>query len=339
VSTEDDRREPPAFWPAGGEAPEEGEEGAIPEGLVVEEDWGPEHRSGFVALVGRPNVGKSTLLNAWMGVRLAPVTPKPQTTRTNLLGILTRPDAQLIFVDTPGIHLPRTRLGEYMVQAASEAIPDADVVLCVVDVSEPPDAGDREVAARVAGLEAPVILVLNKIDLLTGEALAARWAEYAALGEWHEVIGVSATAGTNLDVLLEHTIALLPLGPRYYPEEQLSDRQERFVVAELIREQALLALEQEVPHALAVVVEEFKERDKGGLYIAANLYVEKDSQKGIVIGRGGRMLKEIGRRAREAIEGFVGQPVYLELWVKVRKNWRKDPRSLREFGYDVRDLE
>jgi len=338
VSTDEERQPPPDFWPEEDALPEEAGE-AVPEGLVVEEDWGPDHRSGYVALVGRPNVGKSTLLNAWMGIKLAPVTPKPQTTRTNLLGILTRPDAQLIFVDTPGIHLARTKLGEYMVRSAEDAIPDADVVLCVVDVSDPPGGSDREVAARVSAVQAPVILVLNKIDLLTGDALAERWAEYQALGEWHEMIGVSATEGTNLDVLLEKTVALLPLGPRYYPEEQLSNQQERFVVAEIIREQALVALDQEVPHAVAVLVEDFKEREGGGVYIAANIYTEKASQKGIVIGRGGRMLKEIGRNARREIEGLVGQRVYLDLWVKVRKNWRKDPRSLREFGYDIRDLE
>ncbi len=328
---------PPEGDPAEGGTPPDSGESALPPGLVIEEDWGADHRSGYVALVGRPNVGKSTLMNAWVGVKLAPVSPKPQTTRTNLLGILTRPEAQLVFVDTPGIHLPRTRLGEYMVQMAVSTLADADVIVFVVDATEPPDAGDREVAANLAGLSAPVILALNKIDLITGQPLLERWAAYQALGAWAEIIGISATEATNLDVLLEMVIARLPLGPRYFPEEQLSDQQERFMVAELVREQALRALEQEVPHALAVVVDEFKEREKGGVYIAASIYTEKDSQKGIVIGQGGRMLREIGRRAREDIQRFLGQRVYLDLWVKVRKNWRSDPRALRYFGYDVPD--
>jgi len=262
------------------------------------------------------------------------VSPKPQTTRSNLLGILTRPDAQIIFVDTPGIHLPRTALGEYMVQEATGILDDADVILFVADLGHDPDTGDREVAARLADRAPAVILVLNKVDAVSPSVLAERWAAYQALGSWAEAIAISATEGTNLDLLLEAVVVRLPRGPRYFPAGQLSDRRERDVVADLVRAQALNTLEQEVPHALAVVVDEFRDRDNGSAYIAATIYVEKDSQKGIVIGQRGRTLKAIGARARRDIEAFLGRPVFLELWVKVRRNWRRDRDALRELGYD-----
>lgn len=321
------------------------EEGSLPEGegtlpdedAVVREDWKAGHRSGFVALLGKPNVGKSTLLNAWLGVKLAPVSPKPQTTRANLRGILTREDAQVIFVDTPGIHEPRGKLGELMVRSAQSTIPDADVLVFLVDAAEPPDAADVAIASELGRAEAPAILALNKVDLLIGEELDARRAAYEALGEFAEVLAVSATEGTNVGALLEAIIGRLPPGPRYYPAEQLSDQQERFIAAELVREQVMRALEQEVPHATAVVVQDFEERESGLLYISAYIYTEKESQKGIVIGHRGRTLKGIGRAARADLEAFFGRRVYLDLWVKVRKNWRRDDRSLREFGFDVRD--
>jgi GTP-binding protein Era len=294
----------------------------------------PGHRSGFVAVVGKPNVGKSTLVNAWMGVRLAAVSPKPQTTRNRLLGILTRGDAQVIFVDTPGIHQPRTALGEYMVAQARRAVPDADLALFMVDVSTSPDRADEEVARLVAGaVQIPAVLVMNKVDLLSDEERAERLAAYEALGQFDAVYAISALHGENLEALLAEVIGLLPEGPRFYPPDQLTDQQERFVAAEMIREQALHHLEQEVPHALAVVVQDFVERDDGLLSITANLYTERDSQKGIVIGRGGAMLKQIGTSAREALEAFFGCRVYLELWVKVRKNWRRDPKMLQQLGY------
>lgn len=306
------------------------------EDALVQEDWGPEHRSGFVAILGKPNVGKSTLLNRWLGVKIAPVSPKPQTTRANLRGILSRDDAQIIFVDTPGIHEPQTKLSEFMVRSAQSAIADADVLVFIVDASQPPDNADRLVASAAAAAGSPVLLALNKVDLVSPDDLARRLEEYAALGRFEEIVPISATAGTNADALLEMVIARLPLGPRYYPREQISDQQERFIAAEMIRERALHVLQQEVPHSLAVVVDEFKERENGVLYISAYLYTEKESQKGIVIGRDGRMLKEIGRTAREALEAFFGRKVYLDLWVKVRKNWRRNENDLREFGFDVR---
>jgi GTP-binding protein Era len=295
---------------------------------------GPEHRSGFVALVGKPNVGKSTLLNAWLDFKLAPVSPKPQTTRDRLLGILTRENAQAVFVDTPGIHEPRSKLGEYMVNQARRAIPDADVVLFMVDASERPSRADQEVASLLRGLRnVPVILALNKADLLFEYERETRLAEYQALGEFRQAVFISALEGTQRDDLLEEVIALLPLGPRYYPEDQVTDAQERFVAAEMIREQALRLLEKEVPHALAVLVQEFKERPNDVIFISATLYTEKESQKGIVIGRNGATLKRIGQDARVVLEEFFGRKVYLELWVKVRKNWRRNEVFLRQLGY------
>ena len=302
--------------------------------LIDTEELPPDHRSGFVALVGKPNVGKSTLLNAWMGVKLAPVSPKPQTTRSRLLGILTRPDAQLIFVDTPGIHKPRTKLGDYMVTTAKKAIPDADVILFLVDLSTPPTDEDRQVARIIAAHKRiPAILAMNKADLLGADRLRRRRAEYEALGTFEDVFCISALYGQGLDELLARILSLLPLGPRYYPEEQISDQPERIIAADLIREQVLIHLRQEVPHAVAVTVQEFTERPNGMLYISAYIYTERPTQKAIVIGRGGTMLKKIGQDARMALEAFFERRVYLELWVKVRKNWRKDEYSLREFGY------
>ncbi|MFH1085670.1 MAG: GTPase Era [Chloroflexota bacterium] len=296
----------------------------------------PDHRSGYVALVGKPNVGKSTLLNAWLGYRLMAVSPKPQTTRNALLGILTRPDAQVIFVDTPGVHTPRSKLGEYMVQSARRALPDADVVLWLVDLAGPPDALDEQVAALVGALEdTPVLMALNKADLAAPGALAERFAAYQALGDF-PAAAVSALTGAGLPELLESVVARLPQGPRYYPEDQLSDQQERFIASELVREAVMRLLEYEVPYASAVLVNEFKERENGVLFIAATIYTERDSQKGIVIGRGGAMLKRIGSLARANLEEMFGTRVYLELWVKVHKNWRSDAQALRDLGYSTR---
>lgn len=292
------------------------------------------HKSGFVALVGKPNVGKSTLMNRWMGVRVAAVTPKPQTTRTRLQGILTRDDAQIVFVDTPGIHRPRTALGEYMVDAARQAVPDSDLVLFMVDLSAPPSPADEHVANLVAQyVSIPAILVMNKADLVSAEDLAARREAYAALGQFDHLAVISATEGQGVDALLDLVLERLPEGPRFYPPDQLTDQPERFIAAELVREQVLLHLRQEVPHAVAVLVQEFRQRENGILYIAADIYTERESQKGIVIGAGGSMLKRIGSAARASLEDFFGQQVYVELWVKVRKDWRTNETFLRQLGY------
>jgi GTP-binding protein Era len=297
----------------------------------------PDHRSGFVAVIGRPNVGKSTLMNGLVGQKVAIVSPKPQTTRSRILGILTREDAQVIFVDTPGLHRPRHKLGKAMVAAATRAIPDADTVLFVTDVSVRPTAEDRMIAALIERhTESPVILVLNKMDLLPAEKVKPHTQSYWELVPDHrEWIMTIATKGTNLDKLLEMIVATLPEGPRYYPGDQVTDQTEREIAAELVREQVLRRTRQEIPHAAAVVVEEFKERENDVIYVAANIYVEKESQKGIVIGRGGEMLRQIGAAARHEIERMTGGQVYLDLWVKVRKGWRRDERELRRLGYDI----
>jgi len=294
----------------------------------------PGHRSGFVAVIGRPNVGKSTLMNQFVGQKVAIVSPKPQTTRSRILGILTRPDVQVIFVDTPGIHRPRHKLGQVMVATATHVLPDADVVLFMVDVSVPPTGEDRMIAQLISKYtEAPVILVLNKMDLLPPEKVKPHTQGYWALAPYHrEWMMTIATQGVNLDKLLGLIVAALPEGPRYYPGDQVTDQTEREIAAELIREQVLRHTRQEVPHAVAVVVEEFKERESGAVYVAANVFVERDSQKGIIIGRKGRMLHQVGSAARQEIERMTGGRVYLDLWVKVRKGWRRDERELRRLG-------
>ncbi len=323
-----------------GEAPaNEAPEAAL---LPALEELPEDHRSGFVAVIGRPNVGKSTLMNAYLGQKIAIVSPKPQTTRNRLLGILTRPDAQVIFVDTPGIHRPLHKLGEYMREQALLAIPDADVILWLVDVSVPPTAEDEEIAELLAE-RAPagaLIMGMNKVDLLDPEQIPAQTERYRQLlaravseGDelhWHLL---SAVRGDGREELLDRIVALLPPGPRYYPPDQVTDQQERFIAAELIREQALHYLHQEVPHGVAVVVEEFKERSAELTYISATIYVERESHKKIILGREGSMLKRIGQAARQEIERLLGTRVYLELWVKVRRRWRRDEQALRQLGY------
>jgi len=288
-------------------------------------------RSGFVALVGRPNVGKSTLLNALLGQKVAIVSPKPQTTRMPLRGILTRPDAQIIFVDTPGIHDPRTKLGTFMVEQARRAIPDADVICLVVDLTRPPGRLDERIAGLIRRVRSPRLLVLNKVDMRTSDGQANVDA-YRALGPWDMELAISALHHQGLETLLDEIVQRLPLGTLLYPDDQLTDQSAREHVAELVREQVLRYTEQEVPHGVAVEIEEWEEKERA-IYIRATIYVEKDSQKGILIGAGGTMLKRIGSAARHSAEAVLGRTVYLELWVKVRQNWRDDPSSLYWLGY------
>ncbi|MBC8447234.1 MAG: GTPase Era [Chloroflexi bacterium] len=303
--------------------------------LLTPEELPPDHRSGFVVIIGRPNVGKSTLVNAWLGQKIAIVSPKPQTTRNRLLGILTRPAAQIVFLDTPGIHKPHHKLGEFMVETAVRAIPDADVILWLVDVSVEPTTADRQIAELLAekAVGRPVILALNKMDLLEPQDVMPHSEAYLALVNEAAWLLVSATRGDSRDDLLEKVIALLPPGPRYYPADQVTDQQERFIAAELVREQVLHHTHQEVPHAVAVVVQEFKRRSEDMTYISANIYVERETQKKILLGTGGQVIKRIGRAARQEIEQLVGTRVYLELWVKVRPKWRKKEPELRRLGY------
>lgn len=308
---------------------------AVVQGDVVAPTMVSGFRSGFVALVGKPNVGKSTLLNALLGQKVAIVSPKPQTTRLPMRGILTRADAQVVFVDTPGIHEPRTKLGSFMVEQARRAIPDADVVCFVVDITMPPGRLDERIAALVQRSRAPRILVLNKVDQPTMQGVD-HVAAYRALGPWDMEVAISALRRQGLEALLDEIVGRLPAGVSLYPAEQLTDQSMRERAAELVREQVLRYTEQEVPHGVAVEVEEWEEKERA-IYIRMTVYVEKDSQKGILIGASGAMLKRIGSAARRGIEANLGGTVYLELWVKVRHHWRDDPSSLHWLGYSGRD--
>jgi GTP-binding protein Era len=305
----------------------------------------PGFRSGYVAIVGRPSTGKSTLLNALLGQKISIVTPKPQTTRDRILGILTQPGAQVIFIDTPGMHRPEHKLGEYMVEAIHSAIADADVIVFMCDVTTMPGEDDRRIAQAIQALPRtrPVILALNKMDhVIPPLELKARVEAYWALAPTPEDaqppapwdwIMLSATRGDNHAKLLEKIIAALPEGPQYYPEDQITDRQERDIAAELIREQVLLRVKQEVPYGVAVVIDQYLERASGSVHIGATIFVDKDSHKGILVGSGGGMLKQIGADARREIERLIDRKVFLELWVKVRRNWRQDEREVRRMGY------
>ena len=294
-----------------------------------------DHRSGFVSVIGRPNVGKSTLMNVYLGQKIAIASPKPQTTRRRILGILTLDRAQIIFVDTPGIHRPFHRLGEVMVKTAVEAIPDADLLLWLVDVAVAPTEEDRQIAQLIQehGQGIPLILGLNKCDLISEVERSSRVEAYLKLVDPEAHTLVSATTGENREHLLDLIIQHLPLGPRYYPEEQVTDQTERAIAAELVREQVLLHTHQEVPYSTEVVVDEFKVRSAEMTYIRATIYVERDSQKGILLGRGGRMIKSISKAARMQIEQLIGSRVYLDLWVKVWPKWRQSEEDLRRLGY------
>lgn len=315
-------------------------EGELTE-LLMPEDLPPDHRSGFVAVLGKPNVGKSTLMNALLGQKIAIVSKKPQTTRNQLLGILTMErergdtaDAQFIFLDTPGIHQPHHKLGAYMVETAVRTIPDADVVLYMVDVSRMPGGEDRHIAALLRQqCRVPILLGLNKADLLPPESVTIHVEAYQALVEAEFSLLVSALYGDNLDILLEAILERLPFGPRYYPEDQVTDQELRFIAAELVREQVLRHLHQEIPYSVAVVVQDFKERTHALTYISANVFVERETQKAIILGHRGAMIKRIGQDARREIEDLLGTKVFLELWVKVKKKWRRDERELRRLGY------
>ncbi len=306
------------------------------------EDWRtaevPEgHRSGFVAVIGRPNVGKSTLVNALVGQKIAIVSPKPQTTRNRITGILTAPEYQMIFIDTPGIHQgPPHRLNKIMVDQAVGAIPDADVILFVVDVSARPRDEDRAIAALLQEKAAarPVFYVLNKMDQLTLAQAEARIQSYwALLPGYADSIPVSALKGTNLELLRDHILARMPVGPRYYPGDQITDQTEHQIASELIREPLLRYTYEEIPHSAAVLIEDYHRREDGVFYVGATIWVDRDSQKAIVIGKGGLQLKRIGTEARAELERFIGGRVYLELWVQVQPGWRDRIAQLRELGY------
>jgi GTP-binding protein Era len=299
-----------------------------------------EFKSGFVAVMGRPNVGKSTLINGLLGQKIAAVSPRPQTTRRRQLGIITSSTAQVIFVDTPGVHQPHHKLGEAMNQQAREALEDADLVLWIVDTSQPPTSEDQLLAdlVRSSHQEAVTILVQNKIDLVPPHEMAQRQSDFQALLPISKQMFVSATRGDGCQELLGLILERLPNGPLYYPEEQVTDLYEREIAADLIREAALIHLREEVPHGLAVRIDEYKDRNAsaanaGAAYIAATLLLERETHKPILIGKGGTMLKKIGSTARQEIEKLVGRKVFLDLRVKVRKNWRDDEETLKSLGF------
>lgn len=294
-----------------------------------------EFKSGFVAVMGKPNVGKSTLINALLGQKIAAVSPRPQTTRKRQMGILTQENAQIIFIDTPGVHKARHKLGESMNQHALETLTESDLILVIVDASKPPDDDDRMLSSALAQLDRPIntILALNKIDLLEADQQALRESEFSNLVPQATIITVSATRGDHLDLLLQEIIEQLPEGPVYFPKDQITDLYEREIAADLIREAALYLLRDEVPHGIAIRIDQFTERNEHGAYIEATIFVERESHKGIVIGQGGKTLKEIGSSARREIEAMSGRKVFLRLRVKVRKNWRNDEKVLRRFGF------
>ncbi|MBN2083998.1 MAG: GTPase Era [Anaerolineales bacterium] len=299
----------------------------------------PIHRSGFVAVVGRPNVGKSTLLNAFLGQKVAGVSPWPQTTRRRQMGILTLAAAQILFLDTPGWHTPKDNLGKAMVRASAETIAEADAVLFLADLTELVAGEDRELAAwlRKNKPNAPVILALNKADAVAVEVRESRAEEYGALIPDSVRCVISARQGTGLPELLEAVVARLPEGPILYPEEEITDLSEREITAELIRESALRNLRAEVPHGVAVRVDQYRERGEEGAYIEATLFVERESHKAIVIGKGGTMLKRIGTDARRKIEEMSGRKLYLDLRVKVLPGWRNREDALRRLGYITKE--
>lgn len=296
-----------------------------------------EHKSGFVALIGRPNVGKSTLLNRIVGQKVAIMSDKAQTTRNKIQGIYTTDDVQMIFIDTPGIHKPHSKLGDYMVESAYSALHEVDAVCFLISADQKRGRGDDFIMERLRKVDTPVYLVVNKIDKVHPDELLPLIEDYTKQMDFAEVIPVSAKQGNNVNHLLEVLTQHLPEGPQYYPDDQITDHPEYFVVSELIREKVLELTREEVPHSVAVVTEKMSRRENDKVYVQAAIIVERKSQKGIIIGKGGSMLKKIGSRARRDIENLLGDKVYLELWVKVQPNWRDKQMYLQDYGYRKED--
>ncbi|NLO90077.1 MAG: GTPase Era [Clostridia bacterium] len=291
-----------------------------------------EFKSGFVSIIGRPNVGKSTLLNSLVGAKVAIMSDKPQTTRNKIRGILSAEDYQIVFIDTPGIHKPRHKLGEFMVASAVNSFKEVDLILFMVDASEKVGAGDEYIMNILREVSTPVFLVINKIDLVKKTVIMEKIISLTSKFDFAEVVPVSAATGENLETLLRLIVQYMPQGPKYYPDDMVTDNPEKFIIAEIIREKILKTTRDEVPHSVAVQVEDIQ--NKGNLiFIMSTIYTEKDSQKGIIIGNNGQRLKEIGREARLEIENLFGNKVYLDLWVKVKKDWRKKEGALQQFGY------
>ena len=295
----------------------------------------PKHYAGFVAMVGRPNVGKSTLTNSLIGEKIAIMSDRPQTTRNRIMCIMNTDNAQIMFLDTPGIHKPQHKLGEYMVKAAEGTLKEVDAIIFVVDANEKFGPGEHYILERLQATKKPVVLAINKVDLLEEkEALLPIITSYNGRYDFAATVPISAKEESNLEGLLEEVKSHLPFGPQYYPEEMVTDQPERLIIAELIREKVLHQTRDEIPHVIAVDVDEMKTRDNGDAYVRAAIYVERESQKGIVIGKKGVMLKEIGAQARQDAQMLLGCKVFLDLWVKVKKDWRNRDGVLRNFGFE-----
>ena len=290
-------------------------------------------KSGYVAIVGKPNVGKSTLINDFLGCKLSIVTPKPQTTRKKIMGVLTKEEYQIVFYDTPGVMEPRYELQKYMVKEAFDAIEDADVVLMMAEPFEPPTEWDKEILKKLSQVNTPVILAINKIDLIEKDSLIPILSAYDQQFKFAEIVPISALKGTNLDLMLNLVVKYLPEWEPFFPEDYMTDYNERFLASEIIREKVFEFYGEEIPYSTTVEIEEFKEREAGKDFIKAIIYVERDSQKGIIIGENGKAIKRVGVIAREEIEKQIGRKVFLELWVKVMEKWRKDKKKMYKLGY------
>ncbi|KMK93846.1 GTPase Era [Rossellomorea marisflavi] len=294
-----------------------------------------QYKSGFISIIGRPNVGKSTFLNRVIGQKIAIMSDKPQTTRNKVQGVYTTDEAQMIFIDTPGIHKPKHKLGDFMVKIAQNTLKEVDVILFMINVEEGLGKGDHYIIEKLKGVKTPVFLILNKIDQVHPDELLPIIRKYNKLYPFAATVPISALEGNNVDQLLGLLKDRLPEGPQFYPADQITDHPERFIVSELIREKVLHLTREEIPHSIAVVIDKMERKDSNNLIdVLATIIVERDSQKGIVIGKRGAMLKEVGKRARIDIENLLGSKVYLELWVKVQKDWRNRASNLKDYGFN-----
>ena len=291
-------------------------------------------KSGFVAIIGRPNVGKSTLMNQLIGQKIAIMSDKPQTTRNKIHGVYTNDHMQIVFLDTPGIHKPNSKLGDFMMKSADSALKEVEAVMFLIDASEKIGGGDRFIIEQLQKVKTPVFLIVNKIDKVEPESLMETIVTYKDLYPFAEIIPISAMQGNNVTTLMAQLEKYLPAGPQYYPADQVTDHPEQFVCAELIREKILQKTREEIPHSIAVQIEDMRVQENGVVYIGAVIFVERDSQKGIIIGKRGALLKEVGQGARMDIQNLLGSRVFLELWVKVKKDWRNQDRVLKDLGFN-----
>lgn len=289
--------------------------------------------SGFAALVGRPNVGKSTLMNALLGEKISIVSSHAQTTRNKITGVWNGDNSQVVFLDTPGMHKPQSKLGEAIRQSTIDALDEVDLIVFLCTCDDPLGAGDRYILSLLKDRKVPVILALSKTDLIPKDAVLKKIVQYSRIYNFAEIIPLSAKTGENLDELMKCIVKYLPEGPKYFPDDMVTDQPERNIVQEIVREKLLIRTRDEVPHAIGVYTEEFSERENGKVYIRCTIYVERESQKRIIIGKKGSVLKAAGQEAREEIQNLIGAPVFLDLWVKVAKDWKNKDYILRELGY------